>query len=135
MAWDFDHVGIIEAEAATAGADAELAAIEASAQDVEPGDRRRRTMLFWTDPTDLDLVSRALPAQGFGVLSGQAGLPAQDPVDAASLSAPRPWKRSKPSWPRSMTTRGHAERFRWPECLTSTRRRRRSSSSSMCAPA
>src|SRR6476661_2181481 len=35
VAWDFDHVGMIEAEAATADADAETAAIEAGAQDVE----------------------------------------------------------------------------------------------------
>ncbi len=86
VAWDFDHVGIIEAEAATAGADAELAAIEAGAQDVEPGDEDG-TMLFWTDPTDLDLVSRALPAQGFRVLTAKLGYRPKNPVDAASLSA------------------------------------------------
>jgi YebC/PmpR family DNA-binding regulatory protein len=38
VAWDFDHVGMIEAEPAVAGADAELAAIEAGAQDLELGD-------------------------------------------------------------------------------------------------
>ena len=32
VAWDFDHVGMIEAEHTTQGADPELAAIEASAQ-------------------------------------------------------------------------------------------------------
>ena len=86
VAWDFDHVGIIEAEAATPGADAELAAIEAGAQDVEPADEDG-TVLFWTDPTDLDLVSRALPAQGFRVLTAKLGYRPKNPVDAASLSA------------------------------------------------
>src|SRR3954462_13170740 len=38
VSWDFDHVGLIEAEPAAAGADPELAAIEAGAQDFEAGD-------------------------------------------------------------------------------------------------
>src|SRR5512137_749037 len=53
VAWDFDHVGMIEAEPAVAGADAELAAIEAGAQDFEPGDEEGTTS-FLTDPSDLD---------------------------------------------------------------------------------
>ena len=61
VAWDFNHVGIIEAERATADADPELAAIEAGAQDFEAGGDEEGTTVFWTDPTDLDLVSRALP--------------------------------------------------------------------------
>src|SRR6185369_15337704 len=35
VSWDFDHVGMIEAEPAAPGADAEVAAIEAGAQDFE----------------------------------------------------------------------------------------------------
>jgi len=70
VAWDFDHVGMIEAEPAAKGADPELAAIEAGAQDFEPGEEEGNT-LFLTDATDLDLVSRALPAQGFTVLSAK----------------------------------------------------------------
>lgn len=85
VAWDFDHVGMIEAEAA-AGADAELAAIEAGAQDFEPGEDAGTT-LFLTDASDLDLVSRALPAQGFTVLSAKLGYKPKNPVDPASLSA------------------------------------------------
>src|SRR3954470_14218412 len=72
VAWDFDHVGMIEAEPATPGADPELAAIEAGAQDFEPGEEEGTT-LFLTDASDLDLVSRALPAQGFTVLSAKLG--------------------------------------------------------------
>src|SRR6188472_685924 len=67
VAWDFDHLGMIEAEARQAGADPELAAIEAGAQDFEPGEEG--VTVFLTSPADLDLVSRALPAQGFTVLS------------------------------------------------------------------
>ena len=85
VAWDFDHLGMIEAEPAVAGADPELAAIEAGAQDLEPDDEAGTT-LFLTDPSDLDLVSRALPAQGFKVLSVKLGYKAKNPVDPASLS-------------------------------------------------
>ncbi len=86
VAWDFDHVGMIEAEPAQAGADAETAAIEAGAQDLEAGEEPGTT-LFLTDPADLDLVSRALPAQGFTVLSAKLGYKAKNPVDPAALSA------------------------------------------------
>jgi len=86
VSWDFDHVGMIEAEPTAAGADPELAAIEAGAQDFEPGDEDGTTM-FLTDATDLDLVSRALPTQGFTVLSAKLGYKAKNPVDPASLSA------------------------------------------------
>lgn len=85
VAWDFDHVGMIEAEPSVKGADPELAAIEAGAQDFEPGEEDGVT-LFLTDPTDLDLVSRALPAQGFSVLSAKLGYKPKNPVDPASLS-------------------------------------------------
>jgi YebC/PmpR family DNA-binding regulatory protein len=86
VSWDFDHVGMIEAEPATKDADAELAAIEAGAQDFEPGEEAGGT-LFLTDPTDLDLVSRALPAHGFKVLSVKLGYKAKNPIDPATLSA------------------------------------------------
>jgi len=86
VSWDFAHVGMIEAEAATAGADAELAAIEAGAQDFEPADEDGVT-LFLTDAADLDLVSRALPAQGFSVLSAKLGYKPKNPVKPGSLSA------------------------------------------------
>ncbi len=88
VAWDFDHVGMIEAEptAGAAGADAELAAIEAGAQDFE-ANAEDNTTLFYTDATDLDTVCRALPAQGFTVLSAKLGYKPKNPVDPASLSA------------------------------------------------
>ena len=91
VAWDFDHLGMIEAEPAGAVGDAEVAAIEAGAQDfetreLEEGDTKPVT-LFLTDPGDLDLVSRALPEFGFTVLSARLGYRAKNAVDPASLSA------------------------------------------------
>lgn len=85
VAWDFDHVGMIEAEAATAGADPELAAIEAGAQDFAAADEG--ITVFLTDPADLDLVSRALPTHGFSVLSAKLGYKPKNPVDPTRLSA------------------------------------------------
>lgn len=85
VAWDFDHLGMIEAEPIAAGTDPELAAIEAGAQDFEAADDG--ASLFLTAPTDLDLVSRALPAHGFTVLSAKLGYKPKNPVSAASLSS------------------------------------------------
>ena len=78
VSWDFDHLGMIEALPASPGADAELAAIEAGAQDFEPADEG--ATLFLTDPTDLDAVCRALPEFGFIVQSAQLGYRAKNPV-------------------------------------------------------
>ncbi|MDP3519656.1 MAG: YebC/PmpR family DNA-binding transcriptional regulator [Hydrogenophaga sp.] len=86
VAWDFDHVGLIEAEPAAPGADPELAAIEAGAQDFEPADEDGAT-LFITEPGDLDLVGRALPAHGFKLLSSKLGYRPKNPVSAGSLTS------------------------------------------------
>jgi YebC/PmpR family DNA-binding regulatory protein len=86
VAWDFDYLGMIEAEPTAPGADAEVAAIEAGAQDLEPGEEEGTTT-FYTDPTDLDLVSRALPAHGFSVLSAKLGYKPKNPVNPANLTA------------------------------------------------
>ena len=85
VTWDYDHLGMIEAEAKD-GADAELAAIEAGAQDFEAGDEEG-TSLFYTDAADLDVVAKALPDHGFTVLSAKLGYKAKNPVAASSLSA------------------------------------------------
>jgi YebC/PmpR family DNA-binding regulatory protein len=86
VSWDFDHVGLIEAEAATRSADAEAAAIEAGAQDFEaPGDDG--VCLFVTAPTELDMVSRALPAVGYTVLSARLGYRPKNPIASEALSA------------------------------------------------
>jgi YebC/PmpR family DNA-binding regulatory protein len=86
VAWDFDHLGMIEAAPASADADPDTAAIEAGAQDLEAGEEEGTT-LFLTAPADLDLVSKALPEQGFNVLSAKLGYKPKNPVDPATLSA------------------------------------------------
>jgi len=78
VSWDFDHLGVIEATPASAGGDAETAAIEAGARDLEPADNG--ATLFFTDPSDLDAVARALPKFGFAVQSAQLGWRPKNPV-------------------------------------------------------
>lgn len=78
VSWDFDHLGMIEAVPETPDSDPELAAIEAGAQDLELGDEGSVT--FYTEPTDLDAVCRALPAQGFIVQSARLGYRPKNPV-------------------------------------------------------
>ena len=77
VAWDFDHVGMIEGEPEN-GADVEMAAIEAGAQDFEASEDG--DSLFYTEATDLDAVCRALPEYGFTVNSAKLGYRAKNPV-------------------------------------------------------
>lgn len=77
VSWDFDYVGLIEASASKSDADPELAAIEAGAQDFEVDED---LVLFITDTTDLDLVCKALPEQGFTVESAKLGYRPKNPV-------------------------------------------------------
>ncbi|HLD68074.1 MAG TPA: YebC/PmpR family DNA-binding transcriptional regulator [Pseudomonas sp.] len=81
VSWDFDYLGMIEATPKDADTDAELAAIEAGAQDFEPAENG--ATLFLTDPTDMDAVCRALPTHGFTVQSAQLGY---RPKNTVSLS-------------------------------------------------
>lgn len=83
VAWDFNHVGMIEASPDSPGADPEMAAIEAGAQDFEPGEEEGTT-LFLTEPADLDAVQKALPEQGFTVLSAKLGYQPKNPVTGLS---------------------------------------------------
>lgn len=78
VSWDFSYVGMVEATA-SAGADVELAAIEAGAQDFEAADEEG-SALFITDATDLDAVCKALPEQGFTVTSAKLGYRPKNPV-------------------------------------------------------
>ncbi|MGX5220124.1 YebC/PmpR family DNA-binding transcriptional regulator [Pseudomonas sp. S9] len=81
VTWDFDHVGLIEASP-EGEADAELAAIEAGAQDFAEADEGNT--LFITEITDLDAVSRALPEHGFTVNSAHIGYRPKNPVTTLS---------------------------------------------------
>ncbi len=70
VSWDFSHVGLVDATAPE-GADAEGTAIEAGAQDFEPdGEGGFR---FYTEPTDLDAVSKALSGLGWTVATMRLG--------------------------------------------------------------
>ena len=82
VAWDFEHLGMIEATPNSAEADAELAAIEAGAQDFEASEDG--DSLFYTEATDLDAVCRALPEYGFTVNSAKLGYRAKNPVTLSS---------------------------------------------------
>jgi YebC/PmpR family DNA-binding regulatory protein len=81
VSWDFSYVGMIEASPDAKDSDAEIAAIEAGAQDFEPSDEG--ATLFITDVTDLDAVCKALPAHGFTVISAKLGY---RPKNAVTLS-------------------------------------------------
>jgi transcriptional/translational regulatory protein YebC/TACO1 len=72
----FDRLGMIEASIGQSNADIESAAIEAGAQDVEvlEGDEEnpeeaagKTSASFYTDPTDLDSVNKALTALGWAI--------------------------------------------------------------------
>jgi YebC/PmpR family DNA-binding regulatory protein len=78
VSWDFEHLGMIEALAESAGADPEVAAIEAGASDLEPGEEG--ATIFYTDPSDMDAVCRALPSHGFAVQAAQLGYRPKNPV-------------------------------------------------------
>jgi len=84
VSWDFSHVGLVDATP-PAGADAEEAAIEAGAQDFEAdGEGGFR---FYTEPTDLDAVSKALSARGWTVATIRIGWRARNPMKLADAAA------------------------------------------------
>jgi YebC/PmpR family DNA-binding regulatory protein len=85
VAWDFAHLGMIEASPQEGAADAETAAIEAGAQDVEPVDDT--TSRFYTEPSDLDVVQRALADQKWTVVTAALGWRAKNPVKVADEAA------------------------------------------------
>lgn len=78
VSWDFSHVGAIEAAPPSKETDAEEAAIEAGAQDVNPSEDGQ--FRFTTETTDLDAVTKALTAQGWTVEVSQLEWVAKNPV-------------------------------------------------------
>ena len=79
VSWDFDYLGIIEATPDSKDADADVAAIEAGATDLQAGDEGA-SYYFYSEPSELDAVSRALPAHGFTVQSAQLGYRPKNPM-------------------------------------------------------
>lgn len=78
VSWDFARVGQVEATAPAAGVDAEEAAIECGAQDVETDEDG--TTRFFTDPGDVDVVSKALADRKWTVTSAQQIWKPKNPV-------------------------------------------------------
>ncbi len=78
VSWDFNRLGVIEATPPEGGADAETAAIEAGAQDLEVAEEGATR--FLTAPTDLDTVSRALTGMGWTVSAQSLAWIAKNPV-------------------------------------------------------
>lgn len=79
VSWDFNRLGVVEATPPAAGADAEAAAIEAGAQDLEAGEEGATR--FLTEATELDAVSRALAGLGWTVQSSNLAWMAKNPVE------------------------------------------------------
>lgn len=89
VGWMFDRLGEIEATIAKPGVDLEEAAIEAGAQDfesldgeddVEAGHTGGR---FYTDPSDLDAVNKALTQLGWVISKSELSYRAKDFVELA----------------------------------------------------
>jgi len=78
VTWDFTRLGAIEATPPDAGVDAEEAAIEAGAQDLEAGEDGQTR--FFTEPTDLDAVNKALTERRWTVTSAALIWRAKNPV-------------------------------------------------------
>jgi transcriptional/translational regulatory protein YebC/TACO1 len=85
VSWDFAHVGLVEATPGDGASDAETAAIEAGAQDVEAGEEGASR--FTTEAADLDAVSRALAAAKWNVSSAALVWKAKNPVAIADAAA------------------------------------------------
>lgn len=86
VAWMFDHVGVIEASLKGEDHDAESAAIEAGAQDVEPLDASEveegfTGAVFYTDPADLDAVNKQLTTAGWAVSKSELSYKAKSFVE------------------------------------------------------
>lgn len=78
VSWDFARLGQVEATPPEGGADPDEAAIEAGAQDLEPGEEGATR--FYTEPTDLDAVSKALSERKWNVTSAGLIWKAKNPV-------------------------------------------------------
>jgi transcriptional/translational regulatory protein YebC/TACO1 len=78
VAWDFTHVGLVDAVPPTPAPDVDEAAIEAGAQDFEPdGEGGYR---FYTEAGDLDAVAKALTGRGWTVATMRLGWRSKNPL-------------------------------------------------------
>ncbi|RYE80113.1 MAG: YebC/PmpR family DNA-binding transcriptional regulator [Myxococcales bacterium] len=77
ISWDFSRLGLVEARG-PAGADLEEAALESGADDLEPGEEG--ATCFYTQPTDISTVSKALTERGWTVEKMMLVWKAKNPV-------------------------------------------------------
>jgi YebC/PmpR family DNA-binding regulatory protein len=77
VSWDFSRLGLVEARG-PAGADPEEAALECGADDLEPGDEGATS--FYTQPTEISAVSKALTERGWAVEKMMLVWKAKNPV-------------------------------------------------------
>jgi len=77
VAWDFDRRGIVAALPPEAGDDADEAAIECGADDLQPGDEGATH--FLTDPAELSEVAGALEGRGWQIESAKLGWISKSP--------------------------------------------------------
>jgi YebC/PmpR family DNA-binding regulatory protein len=78
VSWDFNRLGMVEASPPPGAVDPEEAAIECGADDLEPAEDSATR--FFTQPGDLDLVSKALTERKWTVTSAQQIWKAKNPV-------------------------------------------------------
>jgi YebC/PmpR family DNA-binding regulatory protein len=94
VSWDFTRCGLIEAQPPEAGEDAEEAAIEAGADDVQPGEDG--AFSFTTAPDQLDAVTKALSERGWNTESSALVWMPNNPValDDAARAEVEDWLES-----------------------------------------
>ena len=78
VSWDFARLGAVEATAPASGDDPDEAAIECGAQDLEANDEGGT--IFYTEPSDLDAVAKALAERKWAVSSAKLIWKAKNPV-------------------------------------------------------
>jgi transcriptional/translational regulatory protein YebC/TACO1 len=78
VTWDFARLGAVDATAPAKGDDPDEAAIECGAQDLEANDEGGTT--FYTEPSDLDTVSKSLSERGWTLSGAKLIWKAKNPV-------------------------------------------------------
>jgi YebC/PmpR family DNA-binding regulatory protein len=78
VTWDFARLGAVDATAPAKGDDPDEAAIECGAQDLEANDEGGTT--FYTEPGDLDTVSKSLSERGWTLSGAKLIWKAKNPV-------------------------------------------------------
>lgn len=91
VAWMFDRMGIIEATHSDVSNDIESAAIEAGAQNVESLEKEETPegcvgARFFSDPTDLDAVTKALSGAQWNIVKSELGYVPKNLVEVSGDS-------------------------------------------------